>query len=106
MATDFRVSPPSPVPGQLPKAGQTTIYLHENGDMNTFWLTWVGPAVKGYPRRLECSGYLVSNGNKYKDATSLVANPVALHRDGWIFDLDMNCVKWCSCTAPFPEHCP
>lgn len=106
MADDYRVKPLEVQAGSIPKAGQIADYLDEDGDLYTCQLMWVGDKVPGHPRRLQCSAVRIQNGYKDRSATSLVSNPVAVLRDGWIFDLDLNCVKWCPCAPPFPDHCP
>ena len=70
MALDFRVNPPVPAQGQMPKAGQTTEYLDEDGTLYTFWLTWVGDIVPGNRRRVKVSGYRVNNGHGYAGETT------------------------------------
>lgn len=106
MPNDFRVSPLHTTPGVLPKAGQVTDYLHENGDWSTLWIRVVGDKIEGHPGKIWVAGFVLHNGNKFKDATTLVANPIAFASDAWSYDIDAGYAKWCPCAPPFPDHCP
>lgn len=106
MADDYRVHPLRTQPGVTPKAGQICDYLAEDGDQYTAMLLWVGAPIPGHPRRLAVGAMRVQNGAKDAAAETLVSNPIATLRDGWTFNLDLNCVTWCPCAPPFPDHCP
>ena len=106
MPDDYRVHPLRVVPGEIPRGGQVCDYHYKNGDLGTLWIAQHG-TVEGHPDLHWVSGFLIKNGNKNEDATTLVSDPPAMDRDAWRYDVAGGFAFWCPCTPPDPHHpCP
>jgi hypothetical protein len=104
MAVDYRPNPDSTQPGKIPKPGQRTTYVNDNGDLFPATIMWVGKtSPNGKLVSVGAERYFPGGGAMASDGA--LGNPVAVERNGWIYNIEKGKVYYCPCT-PFPDHCP
>lgn len=104
--TDYRPNPHHTQAGQLPKPGQQTIYVDDDGNLYPALITAVGETSPN-GKHVSVGCYRIKPGAKaLATAPGTLGNPVSTERNGWLYNVDVGRVFYCPCGPPWPAHCP
>lgn len=102
MPTNYVPDPKHTQPGQLPKVGQATVYVSEDGDHYPSIITFVGPTS---PDGKMVSVAVLKLQPHSEDSTSL-GNPCDVLLTGRLYNVELGKTFYCPCGPPWPDHCP